>query len=385
MGYYTRSDLPVYYALADAFTLCDHYFCSVLSGTGPNRHYTMSATIDPAGRAGGPVVANEPDFNAIPPSSVVTNAAQYSWATMPERLQAQGVSWKIYQTPGSLASTMTNNILVRYKQYADPSSVLYRSAFLPIYPHDFVADIEAGTLPSVSWVLGPLDSDEAPPKPPNKGARVTAEVLRSLLRNPRVWAQTVFFVSYDENGGFFDHVAPPTPPPGTPDEFLAVDPLPLQSGGVSGPIGLGFRVPLLVISPFSRGGHINSDVADHTSLLRFLETRFGVEVPNLSAWRRSVTSDLTGTLDLSEPRLRVPALPSPLDDKLVARQCANITAAPPPHQQLPHQATRPRATSTPQASSRADDRRSILPMSMSFGAAEVIARHELAHASRHSP
>jgi phospholipase C len=340
MGYYTRADLPLYHALADAFTLCDHYFCSVLSESDPNRHYSMSGTIDPNGEAGGPVFTNAADFTATPPSRVVTSAAQYSWTTMPERLQAQGVSWKIYQAPGSLADTrLTNNILVRYRQYSDPSSVLYRTAFLPTYPHEFVADVEAGTLPSVSWVLSPPHQDEHPPDPPNLGARVTGHVVQTLLRNPKVWARTVLFVTYDENGGFFDHVPPPTAPPGTADEYLNVSPSSPYTGGVTGPVGLGFRVPLLIVSPFSRGGRVNSDVADHTSLLRFLETRFGVEVPNLSAWRRATTSDLTSTLRLDRPpRLRVPPLPvDGLDAKQVAKECANITAEPPLHQTLPTQ------------------------------------------------
>ena len=111
-------------------------------------------------------------------------------------------------------------------------------------------------------------------------------MIGTLVSNPEVWAKTVLFIMYDENDGFFDHVPPPTPPPGTPGEFLTVDPLPASAYGVAGPIGLGFRVPMLVVSPFSRGGYVCSDIFDHTSQLRFLETRFGVQAPNISAWRR---------------------------------------------------------------------------------------------------
>ena len=340
MGYYERQDLPLYYALADAFTLCDRYHCSVMGPSDPNHHYGIAATLDPDGVAGGPVVTNAPNVAAVPPSTVATNGAQYSWTTMPERLQSEGVSWKVYQAPGSLESTpLSNNILVRYQQYADPTSVLYQNAFTPTYPADFVADIEAGTLPSVSWVYAPPQHDEHPPAPSNTGARVTGQILQALLRNPKVWAQTVMFVTWDENGGFFDHVAPPTAPPGTPGEYVTTAPLPVAAQGIAGPIGLGFRVPLLVLSPYSRGGHVNSDVADHSSVLRFLETRFDVEVPNLSAWRRGITSDLTSTLSLDRPpRLRVPPLPyGALDAARVAKECANITAEPPLHQQMPSQ------------------------------------------------
>ena len=174
--------------------------------------------------------------------------------------------------------------------------------------------------------------------PSNLGARYTGHVLQALLRNPQVWAHTVFFVTWDENGGFFDHVSPPVPPPGTPGEFLTTDPLPSDAAGIAGPIGLGFRVPLLVLSPFSRGGHVNSETADHTSLLRFLETRFGVEVPNLSAWRRQNTSDLTSTLNLTRPRLDVPALPyQGLSEQLVNRECEVRSATPPQTQHQPTQ------------------------------------------------
>ena len=252
---------------------------------------------------------------------------------MPERLQAQGVSWRVYQTPSSLLSTAdSNNILIRYKQYADPSSELFRNAFHPSYPHDFVADVAAGTLPSVSWLNAPPGQDEHPPAAPNIGARVVGQVVQTLLSNPKVWAKTALFVTWDENGGFFDHVAPPTPPPGTPGEFVDPSLLPATAAGISGPIGLGFRVPMLVISPFSRGGHINSDTFDHTSLLRFIETRFGVEVPNLSDWRRSAVSDLTSTLDVSGPsRLAVPTLPyNGLSTALVARQCNDFSTVPEP-------------------------------------------------------
>jgi phospholipase C len=342
MGYYTRPDLPLYYALADAFTLCDHYHCSVFAPTDPNRHYWMSATIDPDGRAGGPVFTNADDVVAIPPSKIATNAALYTWTTMPERLSAQGVSWKVYQAPGSLATTsLTNNILIRYRNFSDPSSALYRQAFLPTYPDEFAADVARGALPSVAWLNGPPLTDEHPPKPPNSGERVVGHVIRTLLSNPRVWAKTVLFITWDENGGFFDHVAPPTAPAGTPGEFVTASPLPPKALGIAGPIGLGFRVPCLVVSPFSRGGHINSETFDHTSLLRFLETRFGVEVPNLSAWRRQTTGDLTSTLDLSRPVLRVPKLPvQDLSDHLVSRECANPlnpVTSPPSTQHMPAQ------------------------------------------------
>src|SRR5947209_8436723 len=136
-------------------------------------------------------------------------------------------------------------------------------------------------------------------------------MLGPLTANASLWAKTAVFITHDENGGFFDHVAPPVAPTGTPGEYLTVSPLPSDASGVAGPIGLGFRVPLLVVSPFSRGGFVCKDTFDHTSLLRFLETRFGAEVPNLSAWRRSVTGDLTRAFNFVKVDTSVPSLPQP--------------------------------------------------------------------------
>jgi phospholipase C len=137
-------------------------------------------------------------------------------------------------------------------------------------------------------------------------------MLAALTINPAQWAKTALFLTFDENGGFFDHVPPPTPPPGTPGEYITVPavPDPTFAGAFTGPIGLGFRVPMLIISPFSRGGFVSSGVFDHTSILRFLETRFGAEVPNLSAWRRAAVGDLASAFNFAAPNPSIPNLPS---------------------------------------------------------------------------
>jgi phospholipase C len=132
------------------------------------------------------------------------------------------------------------------------------------------------------------------------------------MSNPKVWSKTALFITWDENGGFFDHVAPPVAPKGTKGEYLTVSPLPAAANGIAGPIGLGFRVPMLIVSPFTRGGLVCSDTFDHTSMLRFIETRFGVEVPNLSEWRRRVTGDLTSAFNFAAaPNDRRAPLPAP--------------------------------------------------------------------------
>jgi phospholipase C len=296
MAYVDRRDIPYYYALALGFTVCDMYFCSALGPTDPNRSYAMTGTIDPAGLAGGPLIAASP---SDPP--------RFSWTTMPEQLEARGVSWKVYADRGS-AYVDGDHTLVFFEQYAsDP--VLKAKGIDPTFD-DFATDVASGNLPQVSWLIAPYDDLEHPVQStPVRGEWIVAGVVSALTARKDVWARTVLFVTYDENGGFFDHVVPPTAPPGTPGEFMTVDPLPAFAQGVAGPIGLGPRVPLLVLSPFSRGGFVCSDVFDHTSLLRFLETRFGAEVPNLSAWRRATCGDLTSALDLARPDLSLPHLP----------------------------------------------------------------------------
>jgi phospholipase C len=146
------------------------------------------------------------------------------------------------------------------------------------------------------------------------------------MANPTLWAKTVLLVNYDENGGFFDHVAPVTAPPGTPGEYVTApavpDPSVVGTPAITGPIGLGFRVPMLIISPFSRGGFVSSDLFDHTSVLRFLETRFGAEVPNLSAWRRATVGDLTTAFNFKSPDQSNPGLPSTTQgDPQAIQQC----------------------------------------------------------------
>ena len=313
MGYYTREDLPFFHALADNFTICDHYHCSVLGPTDPNRLYSLTATIDPEGRNGGPSL-----------QTLVTNREEqygkFTWKTYPEQLQAAGISWKIYSTPDG---DYGDDVLPYFKAYQE-NAQLAANAFAPQFPADFMADCTAGTLPQVSWVLCSLVDSEHPPAPVSYGEVALAEVLNGLTSNPAVWEKTALFATYDENGGFFDHVPPPVAPAGTPGEYLTVEPLPSIAGGIRGPIGLGFRVPMLVISPFSRGGLVCSQTYDHTSVLRFLERRFGPPVPNLSKWRRGHTGDMTHAFNFAQaPNASVPTLPSPTlaDPRVLDSDC----------------------------------------------------------------
>lgn len=283
MGYLKRDDLPFYYALADNFTLCDGYFCSVLGPTHPNRYVLMTATIDPEGKFGGPALDN--------------TLRHVRWETYPERLERAGISWRIYHDLDDYLCNVTR-FFVNY-QTAPKSSSLYQNALKDRPFYELLWDLRHGNIPQVSWIVPPSFVTEHPDYLPAAGENHTRLILEALWSNPKLWARTALILNYDENDGLFDHVVPPTPEPGTPGEYV---------GDL--PVGLGFRVPCMVISPWSQGGFVCGDVFDHTSTLRLLETRFGVEVPNLSAWRRSVTGDLTSAFSFGLPRrFDIPRLP----------------------------------------------------------------------------
>jgi phospholipase C len=324
MGYHTRADIPYHYALADNFTLCDAYHCSIMGPTHPNRLMALSGPIDPDGKHGGPVLIT----NGQPDAKFSVN-----WTTVPELLEDKGVSWKTYTPPGDLYRIDSSNvflvsdaILPYFSQYSDPSSALYQKAFIPTFPDDFTHDVRSGTLPSVSWLIPPLGYDEHPPAPPSLGAWYIDQVLKTLTSNPKVWSKTVLFVMYDENDGFFDHVPPPVAPPGTPGEYVTVNPLPATAQGVAGPMGLGFRVPMLVVSPFSRGGYVSSQTFDHTSQIRFLAERFGIHASEISAWRRKTVGDLTATLRMGTHDVTSPKLPSTSKDTTATVEAMGCSA-----------------------------------------------------------
>ncbi|HEY1701724.1 MAG TPA: alkaline phosphatase family protein [Trebonia sp.] len=295
MGYYTREDIPFQYALADTFTLFDAYHCSVMGPTGPNRTMWISGTIDPNGTAGGPSLTTSG-----------TNG-EFGWTTYPERLQAAGVSWKVYHE--TVGNTGVNPFMF-FKQYseAQPGGALYENMVADAPVGTFEYDVMNDQLPTVSWILPPADLNEHPNNPPAGGAAFVASKIDALAANPEVWAKTVFILSYDENDGLFDHVVPPTPPPGTPDEFVTLTSQTGQAGGGL-PIGLGFRVPCIIVSPWTVGGYVCSELADHTSQLKFLELITGVTEPNISDWRRQTVGDLTSAFRFNQANLHPPALP----------------------------------------------------------------------------
>ncbi|WP_406220097.1 phosphocholine-specific phospholipase C [Streptomyces decoyicus] len=337
MAHYDRQDVPLHYELADTFTVCDAYHSSIHSSTSPNRNHLVSGWTgyEPNGRRAVGNDAYEEDTHT-----------GYTWTTYAERLEKAGRSWRVYQE----WDNFTDNNLEFYASFkavarkalakvdgvqhmtgfygklaaadaagrkrleglleegvtglgrADRS--LFERALRRGEPDStaaaFAADVAGGTLPEVSYIVpSAADSEHPGSSSPVESATLVYKVLDALGRNPEVWRHTALFLTYDENDGFFDHVPPPVPPPGTAGEFC---------DGL--PTGLGIRVPMLVISPWTVGGYACSQVFDHTSITRFLERWTGIEEPNISAWRRTVCGDLTAAFDFSRGR-RQPSVRRP--------------------------------------------------------------------------
>ena len=359
MGYLTRADAPYHYAMADAFTVQDSYFCSVLGPTYPNRLMWQMGSIDPHGKGGGPLLTT--DENVFVDNG---GTGVFTYLTYPELLTKAGVTWRSYTEP---ASNHLLNMFPAFKQYnagltSNPLNVV--NGTVGTSAGGFLADINAGTLPQVSWIFPSVQSTEHPGNGPiNAGPQFYEPIITALMASPS-WDSTALFITWDENDGYFDHVPPPQPPRGTYLEHLTAPAFGFDqasanpqagtvnpddpSEGIKGPIGLGFRVPNIIISPWSTGGRVNSEVSDHTSCLKLVETLFGVPLKGqgiLSDWRYDLVSDLTGCFDFSSA---MPAGPPPaaLQSAFVASQALFTTHSsgdetPPVQQAMPKQESAP--------------------------------------------
>ncbi len=415
MGHYTREDIPFYYALADAFTVCDQNFCASLTGTTTNRTFFWTGKI----RAG-------KDSKADVRNSDLYYNREANWETFPERLEENDISWKVYQNEisvqtelngedESLLSNFTDNNLEWFSQYnvrfhkahynflkkrleelpseieqlqeeikkseknksakiqkklkqkteqlakykeelitwspqnfeklSDFEKSIHTKAFttnvndadyhkIQLFSyeengsqrsiqmpkgdvlHQFRQDVNDGKLPTVSWLVAPQYFSDHP-SAPWFGAWYVSEVLDILTKNPEVWKKTIFILNYDENDGYFDHIPPfVAPKPNdedsgkvsegidTSDEYVTMEEELRRrdldkNDARESPVGLGYRVPMVIASPWSRGGWVNSQVFDITSTLQFLEKflskKTGKEIKesNINNWRRVVSGDLT--------------------------------------------------------------------------------------------
>jgi phospholipase C len=349
MSYMAREDIPYHYALADAFTVGDAYHCAIMGPTNPNRTYLWSGCVgnlDTLGAGGtdghgaGPITGN----------GLSPNNAYWVFPTFPEVLQGAGVSWRIYQdlagatfapdfgdgTSNSFAGNFTDNSVLYFNQYATaaPGNPLFDNGctgtqIIKTIPasgapaqewkawqehlfDQFRHDVKNGTLPQVSWVVAPAGYTEHSDFPIDYGAWYISQILDILVSNPDVFSKTALIINYDEADGSFDHITPPFPPQSPAYGASTVDfhNEIVTTTTPNGPIGLGTRVPLIVISPWTKGGYVNSQVFDHTSVIQFIEKRFGVVETNISPWRRAVAGDLTTVFNFRNPNDARVELPS---------------------------------------------------------------------------
>ncbi|WP_323183566.1 phosphocholine-specific phospholipase C [Paraburkholderia sp. CNPSo 3076] len=305
MGYINRQDIPFHYALADAFTVCDAYHASMPGPTCPNRLYMLTGSNDPHGLGGfGPIIDNN---NITQFTNGQGNMYGPGWVTYAESLQNAGISWGAYRQGTDKTSNDNSdggmNVLLAFQNFVNalPGNPLYDRGVNPRTLAQFKQDVLANTLPQVSWLFAPRIFCEHPLWPPAYGVEWIARILDALTSNPDVWSKTAFIVTYDENDGFFDHVAPPRPAATSANGLSTVETSDEINPGDGNPFGLGNRVPTFVVSPWSRGGYVCSQTFDHTSLIRFIERRFGVHCGNITPWRRAVCGDLTSAFNFKTP------------------------------------------------------------------------------------
>ncbi|RSL74536.1 hypothetical protein CEP53_000122 [Fusarium sp. AF-6] len=310
IGYYKREDLPVHFALAEGWTLGDMYQESVIASTNPNRVMWVSGSINVPGspqtkdEGGYPYIDNNEtpgcDRDGI-------NCYPLKWKTVAEKYEDAGVSWSVYQD----ADNFDDNPYAWFEQFQDANkgSPLNAKGMKGSSLDTFYAQAANGTLPEVSYIVGPMQLSEHPPYSPHDGSWLQRKVAEAVINSPK-YSKTVLIVSYDETGGWADHVSPYHSPDGTPGEWLD-DPY-----GEAGrtPTGPGFRVPFYIISPFTRNGGVFTEHCDHTSQLMFIEKWQAakgrdVKTDEIVPWRRENMADLVNAFDFEHPDYSIPNLP----------------------------------------------------------------------------
>ena len=288
MGYYDQHDLSFYYGLYRKFATADHFFCATLTQTFPNRFYLLAATSFGHIRNDLPPTAS--DF--VPPGGTIF-----------ERLDTAGVTWKIY------ASQIAFALEFAYVRNQRATQVV------PVA--QFETDAQAGTLPQVAWIdpiflsSEVVENDEHPPANIQVGQQFVAKTVAAVFASPQ-WPRSALFLTYDEHGGFFDHMPPP--PACKPDDIPPM----LQAGDTPGEFDrYGIRVPMALVSPYARRHFVSHTVYDHTSILRFIETRF--DLPALTA-RDANADPMLELFDFQHPRFsKPPKLPkAKVDPKRLA-------------------------------------------------------------------
>ena len=286
MGYYDAGDLPYYYALATTFAISDSHFSSALAPTWPNRMFYFAGT------------SFGYTDNEFPPGA---DPQGNTYPNLFNQLDAVGVDWKVYSQDTPTPDIVAISLLVN-----EPEHFLNTA--------NFASDVAAGnlapvTLVEASDVKGAASPDEGPPGDVDVGQAFTSGVIGAVMNSP-FWKTSAIFLSYDENGGMYDHVVPPAACP--PDD------IPVMNGGGSTFNQYGFRVPFFVISPFAKRGYVSHVVTDHTSILRFVESRF--DIPAMS--RRDANAEPAYDMfDFANPDYSVPTLPTITIDQAALNTC----------------------------------------------------------------
>ncbi len=283
MGYWDSTDIPYYYSLGQVFPVADRWFCSVLAQTYPNRRFLM------AGTAAGIVSTTTASLLAPTPPN----------GTIFDRLNAHHITWKDYYSDLPAVAVIPDVLKKNPKNIAKASQ--------------FITDAAAGKLPSVSFVDPNFShQSEEDPQDIRQGERFAAAIINAAMHG-KAWSKTLLILTYDEHGGYYDHVAPPAAikPDNIPPEITVPPDLP---GGYD---RYGFRVPSVIVSPYARRNYVSHVVHDHTSILKLIETKWNLPA---MTFRDANADNLLDSLDfkskpafLKPPKLAAPALPASVD------------------------------------------------------------------------
>ncbi|RMZ86629.1 hypothetical protein DV736_g6143, partial [Chaetothyriales sp. CBS 134916] len=308
-GYYKRADLPVQFALAEGWTIGDMYQESVIASTNPNRVTWTSGSINVPGSPQDPSQGGVYIDNHETPGCELPglNCYPLEWTTAPEVYEKAGVTWQIYQD----TDNFDDNPLAWFKQYqvAQNNTALYERGMSFTGLQKFYDDAANGELPMISYIIGPTELSEHPPYAPHDGAWLQQQVVNAVTKGKN-WNSTALIISYDETGGWGDHVLPYHSPYGTAGEWME-DPYGMFGYTFSGP---GFRVPFYIISPWTHGGNVFTEKSDHVSQILFVEEwlaakGFSARTSQIPTWRRQHMSDLTAAFDFSSPNTSIPPIP----------------------------------------------------------------------------
>ncbi|MFO0680851.1 MAG: alkaline phosphatase family protein [Sandaracinus sp.] len=274
MGYLDGSDLPFYWDLAQTFAMSDHHHCSVLGPTWVNREFYLAATS-----------FGMTENDAIPASAFPVDGED---RVIFQALDRARISYRIYHDSVPFIWGPFTSWALRSEQRAHQSGL-----------ESFYTDLENGSLASVVWIDptwttgGVTTNDEHPPANPQRGQAFIRDIVQHVMDSP-YWASTAIILTYDEHGGFYDHVPPPAAcPPGD-----GHDPILGPTDYRADFDRLGFRVPLIVASPYARTGYVSDHVTDHASILRLIEARFllpAMTARDANAWAMTDLFDFSTT------------------------------------------------------------------------------------------